>query len=142
LIFTLTIKRPMKFNKSIHVEGDLTFRGECPTEAAEQITFFSAIKLTHPKLAKIAVHIRNEGQRNHQQTSRYKSEGMNVGASDIIIPCNPTIVIELKRRDHTKCRLSTDQEQYLIDCQAMGSKTCIALGWEAAINFINKYCIY
>jgi len=128
----------MKFHPDIKVMGDTTFRGDCPTETAEQVTFFAQLNIRVPKLAKIALHIRNEGARTWHQAARHKSEGMNTGASDIIIPCCPPIVIEMKRMDHTKSRITKEQEQYLIDCQEAGALVCVALGYEAALIFITK----
>lgn len=125
----------LKLLKNITIAGDVNYRGDCPHESAEQITFFNQLP-TH--LKKIATHIRNEGKRTAQQAQRHKIEGMNTGASDIIIPCSPPFVIELKRKDHTKSTISKEQVEYLKACQKQGAKVCVALGWEAAIEWIEQ----
>lgn len=125
----------LKQLNGITISGDINFRGNCPHESAEQITFFNQLP---EYLKKIATHIRNEGKRTAQQAQRHKIEGMNTGASDIIIPCSPPFVIELKRKDHTKSKISKEQIEYLQECKKQGARVCVALGWEAAIDFINS----
>lgn len=132
----------MKFPPDIRVYGDQKFRGECPSETLEQVTFFARLRKLFPEtLGMIAIHIRNEGHRTVMQAAREKSEGMTTGAADIIIPGRPSFVCELKRRDHTKSKISEDQIKYLRATAASGSFTCIALGvdaaWEALIDWIN-----
>lgn len=125
----------LKLLKNITIAGDISYRGQCPHESAEQITFFNQLP---PHLKKIATHIRNEGKRTAQQTARHKIEGMNTGASDIIIPCSPPFVIELKRQDHTKSTISKEQVEYLEECQRQGAFVCVALGWRGAMEFLKK----
>ena len=129
----------MKFNKEIKVFGDISFRGKCPVESAEQITFFNEIRRRHPELAVISTHIRNEGKRTHAQTARQKAEGMTVGASDIIIPARMPFVCEMKRQDHTKSRWQKGQEEYLMVAQEFGAYSCVALGWQAAMEALEKW---
>jgi hypothetical protein len=123
----------MKFQNEIRVFGDTAFRGSCPTESAEQMTFFNKLRREYPDtFGKIALHPRNEGLRTMQQTDRHKAEGMTNGAADIIIPASPAFVCELKRLDHTKCKWQKGQQEFLIECQLLGAFTCVALGWESA----------
>lgn len=135
----------MNLNKippQIPVFGDITYRGECPLEVSEQIGFLCLLKTEFPELAKIAVHIRNEGKRTKLQGFRQKIEGMNTGASDIIIPCNPPILIELKRRDHTQSSISPKQLSYLVDSQKQGAFACFALGGTGAIEAVRAWNNY
>jgi len=123
----------MKFPSWLKVYGDSCFRGECPPESAEQITFFNKLRKEYPEtLGRIAIHPRNEGKRTHQQTARHKAEGMTEGASDIVIPGCPAFVCEMKRKDHTKSRFEPGQVEYLKAAQDSGAFVCVALGWEAA----------
>jgi hypothetical protein len=112
----------MKFPDWLPVYGDTSFRGKCPLESAEQITFFNQIRSEHPKLI--------GGQ--HRSIDKKKAEGMSVGASDIVIPGAPAFVCELKRRDHTKCSWQDGQVEYLEVAHNAGAFVCVALGWEAA----------
>lgn len=130
----------MKFPEWLSVYGDTSFRGPCPSETAEQVTFFGYLRRTHPEsYGLIAIHPRNEGKRHHVQVAREKAEGMTPGAADIIIPGFPAFVCELKRRDHTKCQWQAGQQEYLKACQQAGAFVCVALGWEAAIEAFNKW---
>lgn len=123
----------MKFAEWLKVYGDQSFRGECPPESNEQITFFNKLRREYPDtLGRLAIHPRNEGKRTHQQTMRHKAEGMTEGASDIVIPGAPAFVCELKRKNHTKSRFEDGQLEYLQAAQDAGCFVCVSLGWEAA----------
>ena len=125
----------MKFPDWLDIYGDISFRGKCPTESAEQITFFNWVRKT--EYGAIAVHIRNEGKRNHWQAAKQRAEGLCKGASDIIIPGSPSFVCELKRRDHTKCKWQEGQLDFLKKAQENGSFVCLALGYEGAKEAFN-----
>ena len=130
----------MKFPEWLKVYGDTSYRGKCPKESSEQVTLFNFIRRQFKHtIGVIAVHPRNEGKRSHNQTARQKAEGMTPGASDIIIPGNPTFVCELKRRDHTQCKWQPGQLEYLEACQNNGAFVCVALGHEAAIEAIEEW---
>lgn len=123
----------------IPLYGDLTFRGKCPQEHVEQASFFSRLRREYPdSWGLIAIHPRNEGQLiGGQFTSmtKHKLEGMTKGASDIVIPGAPCLVIEMKRRDHTQSKWQDGQIAYLEAAAAAGAFACVALGaaaaWEA-----------
>lgn len=126
--------------EGLKIYGDTSYRGDCPQEALEQVTFFNRIRKQYPEtFGIIALHPRNEGLRHHNQVSREKSEGMTTGASDIIIPGCPAFVCELKRRDHTKSTITDDQLNYLRAAQAAGAFACIALGADAATAALNDW---
>jgi hypothetical protein len=130
----------MKLPNDIQVYGDTDYRGDCPTEAAEQVTFFARIRRKYPDTwGRLALHPRNEGKRTHFQIAHQKAEGMTSGACDIVIPGNPTFLCELKRRDHTQSVWQKDQEQYLRTAQQLGSFACVALGVDAAEEAFNAY---
>ena len=100
----------MLLPNDIKIYGNTEYRGTCPKETLEQVTFFSRLRRQYPDtLGLIAFHVRNEGKRNHLQAAKEKSEGMTTGAADIIIPGAPTFVCELKRRDHTQSSISDQQ---------------------------------
>jgi len=130
----------MKFPMWLDVYGDQSFRGKCPPESAEQITFFSKIRREYPDTwGRICLHPRNEGQRRHAQTSRQKAEGMCPGAADIIIPGAPSWVCELKRQDHTKCKFEPEQLAFLEISKKSGACVGVALGWVCAWEFFLHY---
>lgn len=116
--------------------GDTSFRGACPTEAHEQVTFFNRLRSEYPDTyGRIALHPRNEQQLRggqHAGMIRQKAEGMTPGASDIIIPGRVTFVCEMKRRDHTRSRWEAGQIEYLEAAQAAGAFACVAFGHEGA----------
>ena len=128
---------------SFPVYGDLDFRGKCPTEALEQVTFFNRIRASHPDTwGALAVHVRNEGLKTGGQfgaVSRHKAEGMTAGAADIIIPGRVTFVCEMKRRDRTQSAWQDGQIEYLTAAHKAGTFACVALGCDAAWEAFNQW---
>ena len=130
----------MRFPEWLTVYGDQSFRGQCPTEAAEQVTFFARLRRHYPDTwGRLAIHPRNEGKRHWRQTAQQKAEGMTPGASDIVIPGSPSFVCEVKRRDNTKCRWEEGQAEYLKAAQDAGAFVCVALGCDAAWEAFNDW---
>lgn len=118
------------------VYGDTSFRGKCPTEALEQVTFFAMLRREYPATwGALAIHPRNEGLKEKGQfasVQRHAAEGMTKGAADIIIPGSPALVCEMKRRDHTQSAWQDGQVEYLTAAHEAGAFACVALGHEAA----------
>jgi len=123
-------------NLPFPVYGDAKFRGNCPKENAEQITFFAELRAKYPDTwGRLALHPRNEQLLRGGQfrgVIKHKAEGMTPGASDIVIPAARSFVCELKRRDHTKSKWQDGQIEYLIAAQDAGAFVCVALGWRGA----------
>ena len=121
------------------VYGDPDWRGKCPLEAAEAVSFFCQLRSEFPELAKVATHIRNEGKRTKRQGFQHQQEGMNTGASDVIIPVCPPIVMEMKRRDHTLSSISKEQVDYLVAAADLGAFTGVALGAAGAMVMVRTW---
>lgn len=123
----------MKVPEWLDVYGDMKYRGDCPPESAEQITFFNKLRSEYSdSFGMIAIHPRNEGKRTYGQTARHKAEGMTSGAPDIVIPGWPAFLCELKRQDHTKSTWQKGQLEYLKTARRYGSFVCVAFGWKGA----------
>lgn len=129
----------MKFPTWLKVYGDLKYRGHTPAEREEQITVFNNLRRDYPELAKIAMHVRNEGKKTPQAVMREKAEGMASGAADIVIPARQTFVCELKKQNHTKSRWQPLQLEYLEACHNAGAFVCVALGHAAALEAIAEW---
>lgn len=121
------------------IYGDTKWRGKCPAESMEQVTFFSRLRREYPATwGRLALHPRNEQQLRGGQIraiAKQKAEGMTPGASDIIIPAGGlrgSFVCELKRRDHTRSKWQDGQITYLEEANNAGSFVCVALGADAA----------
>lgn len=132
----------MKFPNWLKIYGDINHRNKkCPSEAAEQITFFNTLRREFPDYGRIALHPRNEGKRTYQQAARHKAEGMSDGASDIIIPGSPCFVCELKRQDHTASRWQKGQIEFLSIAHEKGAFVCVALGYNAAMEAFKEWLL-
>jgi hypothetical protein len=123
----------------IEVFGDTSWRGECPKEMPEQISFLALLAAEFPVFAAVAVHIANEGKRSPRRGAQMKLEGLNKGACDIFIPSVPPILIELKRRDHTESAVSNDQIKYILNAKKIGANACIAVGAQGAMAAVRHY---
>lgn len=140
----------MKFDKleasCIPIFGDTSFRGDCPTESVEQITFFSWLRREYPETwGALALHPRNEGQLRGGQfrtMSRAKAEGLTPGASDVVIPGSPAFVCEMKRADHTRSTWQKGQVEYLIAAKNAGAFACLALGHKGAIDAVRCWLLH
>ncbi len=133
----------MKIPPHIRTYGNMDFRGECPKEDAELITFFNQLKLNYPDLYDVAIHPDNErlitGTGFNAQ-SRQKAKGaIKKGAADIIIVGSPSFVCEMKRQDHTKSKWQDGQLDFLQTSQKLGAFVCVALGYEAALQALNDW---
>lgn len=128
----------MKFPDFLPVFGDTDFRGECPLEEAEQATFFSQLRKLHPDTyGRLAMHPKNEGKRRgaqFAQLARDKALGMTKSAPDVVLPGAPTLLIEIKRQDHTQSKWQDGQIEYLQTAQSLGCFVAVALGWEGAME--------
>ena len=124
----------MKFPDFLRVYGNTQYRGPCPPESAEQITFFAELRRRYPDTyGKLALHPKNEERRKGKQFNRLamdKALGMTPGASDIIIPLG--FACEMKRQDNTKSKWQPGQLEYLKAVHDDGGFACVALGWKGA----------
>jgi hypothetical protein len=120
----------------IRVYGDVDFRGKCPKEDQEQVTFFNRLRREYPDTwGRLALHPRNEGLKiggHIRAVAKHRAEGMTPGASDIIIPARMSFVCEMKRRDRTLCQWQDGQIEYLSAAHCAGAFACVALGYDAA----------
>ena len=118
------------------IYGNPNWRGKCPLESAEQITFFNHLRKAYPDTwGALALHPRNEQQLRggqHRGLIRQKAEGMTPGASDVVIPARVSFVCEIKRQDHTQSRWQPGQVEYLTAAHEAGAFACVALGWQGA----------
>lgn len=132
----------MRFPDWLPVYGDPHYRGDCLREDTEQINFFSLLTLHHPILARLAVHPKNGMKRSWGRIDIDRKTGaLNKGASDILIPGDPTFVCELKRRDHTLKGVcwQSGQIDYLRAAKDAGCFVCVALGADAAIAAVDDW---
>lgn len=137
----------MKIPPEIPLWGDPKWRGKCPLEAVEQVSWFNQVRKHHPdSYGAIATHVRNEGLRTQGQFSsviKHSAEGLVVGAADILVPTRIPLVIEMKRKDASRSTLSDEQAKYLLAAQSLGAYSCVTLGavaaWEAFNWWIDTY---
>ena len=133
----------MKIPQWLKTYGCMDFRGDCPREDAELMTFFNELNRLHPQLALVAIHPDNEGLvlgSGHHHHIKQKAKGaIRNGAADIIIVGNPTFVCEMKRQDHTKSQWQNGQLDFLEASKNNGAFVCVALGYVAALLAVEEW---
>lgn len=130
----------MKFPEFAKVYGDQNFRGECVKEDNELSTFFNQLRKHYPEtLGIIALHPKNEGKRSVNQARVDRMKGAAVGACDIIIAGCPTLLIEMKRKDHTQSTWQPKQIPFMQAAHDNGAMVCVCLGWEAAFEALKDW---
>lgn len=130
----------MQVPENIKVFGDLSFRGKCQVEDAELIDFFTEIfYLYKDTYHLIAFHPKNEGKKTMAQAMTDKAKGQKKGVSDIIVVGSPTLVIELKRKDHTQSHWEDGQIDFLTTAQKKGAFVCVAFGCIAALEAFEEW---
>lgn len=123
----------LPLSNRIRLYGDTSYRGECPLENAELITFIHHMNIHYRDIP--VLHIKNEGKRTYRQSLFDRAIGaLHTGACDIMIPGSPALCLELKRKDHTKSIIDDDQITFLLNASKLGAYSCVALGHEAAIE--------
>lgn len=132
----------MIFPEWLKIYGEKDYRNKkCPVEDAELVTFINQLKKMYPdSFGRLVLHVPNEGKRRAHEVNNLKKKGaLNKGASDIIIPGNPSLVIEMKRRDHTLSEWEDGQLEYLEASKKAKCFVCVCLGWEAAMMAFNDW---
>lgn len=133
----------MKIPPQIKIYGNTTYRGKCPKESVEQVTFISWVRRKYPDSYGVTIfHAKNEGKLingQFQALTKDKAMGMAIGCADVHCPGNPSLCMELKRKDHAKSDISDEQVKYLIAAKSLGAFVCIALGHEAAIAAFKEW---
>jgi len=116
------------------------YRGNCPKEAEDQQAFIEYLRKVHKNTyGALVVHIKNEGKKTWGQIAYDKKHGQTTGASDIFIPGSPSFVCELKRKDRTKSKVTSEQVAYLDAAMKAGSFACVAYGYDAAVMAFNDW---
>ena len=125
---------------TIKIIKPYAFPKDAPSESVEQITFFNQLRKLHPEIAKVAIHVKNEGKRTVKQIAKDKAEGLVKGAPDIFIAGNPTLLIELKKRSK-RAKVSDEQIKYLEAASELGADCYICYGWTSAWNALERWIL-
>lgn len=113
--------------------------GKQPSEAAEMTTFFNQLQKRYPEIHALALHVRNEGKRDHKDTNIMKMQGGFIkGAPDIVIAGSPTFLCEMKSKAKSS-RTSKEQDAFLERGDRAGCFCCVAYGWEAAMEAVEGW---
>lgn len=138
----MTNKALSKLDKKIPIYGDIKHRDKKPpSEEAEQMTIFNWLRNNHPRFAKVATHVKNEGLKSAAECKKDAMNGLCKGFSDIAIVGHPAFFCELKKCDPTKSKISEDQEEFLLTSLELGAFACVALGHKGFIEAFNEWVV-
>ena len=114
-------------------------KGDQAKEGAEMSTFFNQLQKRYPDIHALAIHVRNEGKRDHKQVAVMKMQGGFVkGAPDIVIVGSPTFLCEMKSKAKSS-RTSKEQDAFLERADRTGCFCCVAYGWESAMQAVEDW---
>ena len=126
--------------KNNYLIFDSGYRGDCKTETAEQTDLAAWIDFYLPWV--IWFHVPNEGKRLLSGVIN-KNMGVKKGVADIIILSQGYLhdcgVIELKRKDKRKSKVSSEQNDFLSDCRDEGVFSALCYGKDEAIKAMKIY---
>jgi hypothetical protein len=115
---------------------------KCPLESQEAKTFWSWAQY-HPIAKNYLFAIPNGGSRNILEAVNMKAQGVRSGVSDYMLayPFNEKggLFIELKRKDKKISKLTSEQAEWLAQCERIGYATKVAYGAEEAIRAVEDY---
>lgn len=122
--------------------------GECNSEDADLISFFSWIKFNYPHLVNLVYHIPNEAMKPVQGIVMDKKKGVLDGAPDVCIALVPAVYIEMKRRCVKKSLCNTKSRQHfarqlevLSSIASAGNRCFVAFGLDAAKQIIKELAL-
>ncbi len=122
---------------------DSGYRGDCVTEEIDQINSVSWFRYTYPEYHYLFFHPVNEGKIPVQYRAKLKKCGMLPGMSDCVLLVSsmeyPYALIELKRKDRTKSKISSDQRAVLNAAADGGAFAAIACGAEEFKKAVADY---
>lgn len=128
----------MIIDQRIRCYGDLNYRNpKSAREDQEAQTLVNQVRKKYPHV--LFMHIKNEGKKTKAQADFDRSMGMMAGASDFIFLGVPPMALELKRQDNTLSKWQPKQQEFLIAAQEQGMVSCVAFGWEAAIEAVEDW---
>jgi hypothetical protein len=119
--------------KWLPVYGDRSFKGKCPREAEDQMSFFSWLECELPEFARLTFHPKVEGRRTPAQATIDRKMGaMKKGVVDVIAIGSPMLVMEIKRKDEKLSEWRDGQLKFLEESKNAGAVVAVVFGLEAA----------
>ena len=122
---------------------DSNFRGKCRLEDTEQIICTDWVDYNYPNLSPLYFHVVNESMMSVQGRVKARRKGLRKGIPDIMFlhPNNGHcgLMVELKREDRTKSRLSKEQKDYLVEFATQGYFTAVCYGAEQFKKCFKEY---
>lgn len=121
---------------------DSGYRGECPSEMAEQINCMGYLEKHHPDRWPLIFHYPAETKAKAQYMAIRRKLGVKSGIPDIIDFGSIRGAFELKRQDRTKSKVSKEQMAFLEAVDASGGFAAIVYGFPQMMLAYSEYLIY
>lgn len=122
---------------------DSKFKGNCDVEDQDQINFTSWFDYQFPHYSPLYFHVVNESMMAVQGRVKAKKKGLKKGVSDIMILLKrgeySGLIIELKRKNKSKSKVSTEQMDFLHEVDEQGFYCAVCYGFEQAQKCVKEY---
>jgi len=127
------MKHPKGLSPGVKIY-DSGLRGDCPVEHIEQINAVSWFRYHYPQYRYLFFHPVNEGNIPVHYRAKLNKCGMLPGMSDCVLLVSTDLhgyaLIELKRQNRTKSKISEDQKRVLNAAFEAGAFAAVAYGAE------------
>jgi len=125
------VKHPKGLNPDVKIY-DSGHRGNCPVEDIDQINAVSWFRYHYPQYHYLFFHPVNESRIPVQYRVKLNKCGMLPGMSDCVLLVSTDLhgyaLIELKRQDRTKSKISEVQKRVLNAADKNGAFAAVAYG--------------
>lgn len=122
---------------------DSGYRGDCPLEDTDLINLVAWFKHNYPHYSPLLIHVVNESKLPVQARVKLKMKGLQKGFPDLMLLMKNSeysgLMLELKRKDRTKCRTTVEQKEYAVELAEQGFLTTFCYGLDEAKGCIKEY---
>jgi len=122
---------------------DSGYRGKCNLEDNDLIALVAWFEYNYPQYAHLLVHVANESMMPVQGRVKAKKKGLKSGFPDLMLLVRNSkysgLMLELKRKDKSKCKISKSQKEYNIELESEGFCTVFCYGYDEAKKCLKEY---
>ena len=118
-------------------------RGACALEDTDLINIVSWFDYQLPHLSPLLIHVPNESDMPVQGRVKAKKKGVRKGVPDLMLLKGNSkysgLMLELKRQDRTKSKVSVEQDAYAQELSEQGFFCAFCYGFDEAKKCIEEY---
>jgi hypothetical protein len=119
------------------------YRGDCPLEDTDLVNFVAWFDYNYPHLKCLLIHVPNESKMPVQGRVKLRDKGLRKGVPDLMF-LHPRadyhgLMIEMKRKDKSKCKVSKEQSMYADELTSEGYYHAFTYGLDQVKKCMKDY---